>query len=592
MAPTTMFINYVDGDDVHDLRHKQKALSYVGKLVRRRAQPKPGPKIAPSKPKKVICPTIASSVFNEPESEEGNQPRRRTESDPLPTNRDQQRPALPKCLSSMGPCVRAITELEGNILRFYAEKALVLFYSCELGTIYGNTVAGHRFFPVLRETLQNAIQHEILVLESLVAATASLMMATLVSASDENLDFRLSAQKSASKAISTLQARLDASDKASRLNNLHAVLHLGLAALVFGDLASAQIHLSAFKTMLKADTFEGDIYRCLLETARLCDIYVATWAGQSPGLESSWTGEFLESIKLIRSSSNSMKADSMWWEEDIVVTIDPGDSHETWAYNTIKPNGFIDGLESKAVPSLLMDEMKLYAASKSSLAHCFNSPTVDANTIGTAHRLNVVCLHRLTFAYATVQENLQTTSPTPTPHNEKHHKTQLFTKALILALQICSLQYQGAWMQRAIWDRCNELSRTLLELLHLSIPDEPSTSSRQLIPEVQHRLNQCTELVLWMLLVTLHHLQTRKPELLPWLDLQVCRIAGTLEIDSGQSVEERIAKYTFSEQEYSSLECAMWNALLRQNRRQVQEQQQRQRGGGGDVAGAMLLALA
>ena len=405
-----------------------------------------------------------------------------------------------------------------------------------------------------------ALCEDVLLLEGLIAGAAH-MISTLDI--DLRESFLVHGHKAASRAVKELRPRLENNVPAQSLNNLHGVLLLFMAAFNCGELTPARLHLQAFKAMVESNDFDGIIFMCLLETARLYDMYVAICIGQCPIMDPQWISSFLASIALIEPTTTPpMNGGVGSWHHEVRVTLATNPNPGRQDYREIVPNGFTDALEGGAISASMTNVVRLYAATRTGLARCFNDSSLDPETLETAHRLNVVCLHGLAFLYVSVHKKLQADggrSPAVT-------ESLSFAKCFILALQISSLYDQGPAMHFASLEKCHQLRRTLSCLRQpIAVPKECNTESHKERPD--HRLRIRTEVVFWAMLVALHHMRAQKVIQTEWMDTQTCRVANALDIGGDDDFAEAMAKYTFSQKEYISPLRAMQNAMVRQNRR-------------------------
>jgi hypothetical protein len=461
-----------------------------------------------------------------------------------------------RCLSSWGSTVRTLSEMDGSVMRYYVENSLALTYSCELADLYQRIVSSHRFLPILQATLQMAVHHEVLLLGSLLADTAYMMS---VAIPELEGSYTAYGHQASSKAMKTLRSNLSVGSAEQPLNNLHSILHLCMCAFTCGNLATARLHLQAFQTMLGVNRFEGAVFGCLLETARLYDVYVMTCAEQKPLLDREWTSLFLRGIGLVDMSIEATNAGSIWWQDEIRVTITemtlPAEEgpHD---YTKVKSNGFLLALSKEAISNTVTSLVYLYSVARTALTSCFTSRRVSTENIETAHRLNIVVLHRLTYAYFWIQEQLQSQLAVGPDDWEPH----LFTKCLLLAFQISTLQLQGRLLQKAVWARCHKLCKSLWQLRQPQPVDtiEEAADSRDEKKSDQARSRE--QLILWMMLVVSNQLRGKVLAAVPWLNAQICQIMDILHARWDEDLSEVIKMYTFSEDEYTCLMNTMHDA--------------------------------
>jgi hypothetical protein len=558
-TPPTLFINYSTAEDFHDYRHRQQALSYVGKYIRnggtRRRRVLAGASTQSGSLGSTTTPGIVDQKLSVGLVTTHPDARPLIQRDKGDTYRP---PAPEKCLPCMGASVKPISGLDGSVLRYYVEQALAATYSFEFAELYDRTVSSHRFFPILQETVQVAVQQEILVLEGLIADTAYLMAAMHPELKDSLM---IHGHKSTNRALNMLRSRLANGDSMQSLEDLHAVLHLCMGAFNCGDMASARLHLKAFEAILSANHFEGVLFQCLLETARMYDVYLLLYLGPVPVFHSEWTSEFLASIALLSKEvmPTNRGRGRAWWQEHLTITMAPDASPRSRGFGVVQPNKLYDGIDDGIIPDPVSDVVKLYTAARSALARCFTDRKVKAEHIETAHKLNVVCLHRLACAYIAIQEKLRQ----PAQHSLKRHKVLLLMKCLLLAMQLVSLRDEGPLVQGAAVEKRHELSRSLWPL---RLPAVLATLvDSQHGDPVSDRHRAYMELLLWMMLVAVSQLHNKEVTPRQWLDKEICRMVHTLGCETDEAYGDVIAQYTFSKQEHTYLLRAIQDAIFRQN---------------------------
>ncbi|KAK5046015.1 hypothetical protein LTR84_008802 [Exophiala bonariae] len=487
--PPFAWINYTDARQPRNAALRHHVYSHVGKYFRNRSFARrtterntmaddPGP--TNSRPESVDPPLLPegnATLVNNPDPEpETSQPRQRLlQSKPTASNK------ISCCLGSLGPICTNLSNYDATVLHYYLEQSLILVFNHEFRGIVNKSALSHRFFPVLSNTAQCAMQDKQL-LDSLLSVTAYLMTNVVA-----NYDTPMNLGHQASyRALRRLRTSLSISSTVQFMNNLHTMLHLCMGAYHCGEIDVALLHLRAllrFERQLSAQELWA---QCIWQTLRMYDVYIAAENGQFPMM--AIPGSCRLSVAQDLSDSHELSLDTA------VALHGSSTTAGSWRYaELVKPcharsletrlqdgataatmhlpneelpmsDGFSKAIRAGIISRRIGQATRQYLELAEFANECMMSASVDMEALEWSHQRTVSQLHELCILHKqiSIDQSLNdlAVQAKPYPGSRPTGFAQL-TQATILAIQIDLFVNQGPWLGRATRVLLRRLRRCL-----------------------------------------------------------------------------------------------------------------------------------